>query len=527
MTRTPSSKSHLADFPIACNVLLIGETQAGKSTFVEAVRQYANLNHVIDRTRIGHGNVSFTTEVTCTRVETDLPSYEVTEDLEEYLQPEVINIDSLLDEKGDWEDYQERINRRRDLRLKHVAPDSSAVYHFNLFDTPGLNDTNGEDETHVNTIFRALRTLDQIHLVLVMVGPSAFTSGFRAALKCYIDVFPEFQGAIAFVHTKIDYADLHPDRKDFHSMFQEKKEILHTIMGRGSCQHFMINCDFESTKPIRANITLNTIRQILSLAPYNEPIAINKLSLHKTERMLVLDRIIINKYTAMIDAIVQTLGTKNVLQSSVLRQSYELKKLLNNLRAEKLEGEQFIAEHDTQNLVMIYENRFDEHWRLIHVNRPHSMAFPSQHLTIRKVMLLQEFTEISSEKGGKDHAFWTIDFKRASYKNGVLHAKLYTTSADKYRWAISTRKTRAVCLESEIPEAEDSLKRHNELYGSQQEDIDQLIKQNSLYTQMLSLARKDRLHPDIFAQMVDQRAYIGEVDENALSVERVYLQIVQ
>ncbi|KAF9088599.1 hypothetical protein BGX27_002674 [Mortierella sp. AM989] len=513
---------------IACNVLLIGETQAGKSTFVEAIRQYTDPNHTIDKTKIGKGTVSFTKEVSCTRVNTDLPSYNVIEKpKDDPSSSKVINTDALMDEETDWEDYEERINGRKGLTLERVTLNSGTLYQFDLFDTPGLNDTNGEDEVHINTIFQALKRLDKIDLVLVMVGPNPFTPGFRTALKCYIDVFPEFQGVIAFVHTKVDYIDLHPQRKNFHGKFEEKKGLLHGIMGRSNCQHFVIDCDFESTKPIRTSITLNTIRRILSLAPYNEPVTINKHSLHKTPKMMDMDRIIVNKYSAMIKAIVVTLSTKDVSQGKILQKVYELKTKLNTLQAEKRDGEEFIAEYDTQELVMIHEGRFDEQWRLFHINRPHHMSFPDQIHTISKVALLQEATEVLTQEGGENDTFWEIEFKRKSFQDGVLHAKLYTTSADKYRSNISEKKTRVVCLQAEIPEAEEELSKHNETHASQQQEIDELVEENRRYTELLSLAKKDKLDPNVFEQLVKQKAYTGEAAENAIRVENMYLQAVK
>ncbi|KAG0372051.1 hypothetical protein BGX24_000806 [Mortierella sp. AD032] len=532
MTQTTSEQPRPADIPTACNILLIGETQAGKSTFVEAIGQYTNPKYAIDKTKIGRRTVSFTKEVTRTRVITDLPSYNVIEEpkgvpIGAYPPPpKAINTDALMDEEKSWEDYEERINGRRGLTLERVTPLPRTQHQFDLFDTPGLNDTNGEDEVHVNTIFRALKRLDKIHLVLVMVGPNPFTPSFQTALKCYMDVFPEFQGVIAFIHTKVDYTGLHPQRTDFHRKLEEKNSLLHEIMGRSNCQHFVIDCDFESTKPIRTSITLNTIRRILSLAPYNEPVSINKHSLHKTPKMMAMDRIIINKYSAMIEAIVMTLSTKDTLQGSILQQVYELKTKLNTLRAEKRDGEELLATYDTQELVMIHECRFDEQWRLVHINRPHQMIFPNQEHMIHKVALLQEATTVLRQKGGKGCTAWEIELQRKSFKDGVLHAKLYTNSADKYRLEISRRKTRAVCLQAEIPEAERRLSEFEKTHASQQREIDQLVEQNRRYTELLSLAKKNRLDPNVFERLVQQKAYVGESAENAVKVECMYLQIV-
>ncbi|KAG0240871.1 hypothetical protein BGX31_001580, partial [Mortierella sp. GBA43] len=63
-----------------CNILLLGPTQSGKSTFLEHVRQYANPSHKIDETYIGYGNKSHTKEPRVEIIETTLPEYKLYED---------------------------------------------------------------------------------------------------------------------------------------------------------------------------------------------------------------------------------------------------------------------------------------------------------------------------------------------------------------------------------------------------------------------------------------------------------------
>jgi len=57
------------------NILLLGPSQAGKSTFLEYVKQYANPSYTIDDKRIGNGNVSHTQDPHVEVVTTDLPIY--------------------------------------------------------------------------------------------------------------------------------------------------------------------------------------------------------------------------------------------------------------------------------------------------------------------------------------------------------------------------------------------------------------------------------------------------------------------
>ncbi|KAF8902330.1 hypothetical protein BGZ58_006727, partial [Dissophora ornata] len=57
------------------NILLLGQTQSGKSTFLQAIRKYADPNCQIDEETIGDGNSSHTKEVLSQLVETNFPEY--------------------------------------------------------------------------------------------------------------------------------------------------------------------------------------------------------------------------------------------------------------------------------------------------------------------------------------------------------------------------------------------------------------------------------------------------------------------
>ena len=45
--------------------------------------------------------------------------------------------------------------------------------------------------------------------------------------------------------------------------------------------------------------------------------------------------------------------------------------------------------------------------------------------------------------------------------------------------------------------------------------------------ELMSLAKKERLDPNVFEHLVEQKAYTGDAAKNAFKVEEMYLQIVQ
>ncbi|KAF9317875.1 hypothetical protein BG003_000187 [Podila horticola] len=108
---------------------------------------------------------------------------------------------------------------------------------FKLMDTPDLNDTALFDKSNIVTIFKALEDIKSINFIGITLANNPFTGGLRNALQAYIDLLPEFNGNIVFVHTKADYTKPHPNETHFARALAEKKNILRRMMGRDSVPH--------------------------------------------------------------------------------------------------------------------------------------------------------------------------------------------------------------------------------------------------------------------------------------------------
>ncbi|KFH72907.1 hypothetical protein MVEG_00132 [Podila verticillata NRRL 6337] len=496
------------------NILILGETQAGKSTFVQAVKQYANPSHIIEKDTIGGGNTSKTKVVHRSCVNTRYPVHEVRLEASSLsgVEPTAVNVDAILDEnKSDWEDYESELDDRKKKKLHRLNdPKEQEMHHIHLFDTPGLDDTNGEDEIHIASIIKSLKTAGSIHLVLVIVGGSAFTPGFQSSLECYMDVFPEFQGIIAFVHTKFDYVNFHPLRKDKLAGMDERMKKLHEIMGRTSCKHFVIDCNFETTKPIRRCITQNTIREILMKAKSNLPVSISTETVRKTPKMKAIDRIIINKYNAILTARIETLKTKDVEQSAVLDRIIQLDTKLNMILATESEMSDYIKIHDTTDYIFIDELDFNEPWRLVDLDRRHTVSFPSQVYPIHRVTIVQEHIYIKRTRGGEGEKFWEIDFKRKAYKKGVLHAKFYTTFAERFKANIMDAQEKLTAAQRDHPGAIQELKEFTENNARLLQEIDVLRQMNKQATDMIAKASEPSVNLAQFEASVARGVYSGD-----------------
>ncbi|GJJ78106.1 hypothetical protein EMPS_10465 [Entomortierella parvispora] len=518
-----------------CNVLILGETQAGKSTFVQAVKQYANPSHKIEKDTIGNGNVSMTKDVHISCVDMNYPLHEVL--LETPPNPgnpteppsySVVNIDALMEENmNDWEGYETSLDCRSNKTLHRCdVPEGEAMHHIHLFDTPGLNDTNGDDEVHIASIIKSLQDVGGIHLVLVIVGDGPFTEGSQSALKSYMEVFPKFQGIVTFVHTKFDYAKLHPLRKDKLESMNERKDILNSIMGRGSCRHIVIDCDFETTKPIRRYITLNTIRQILLQARTNLPVFMDAERVFKTSKMKTVDRIIYNKYRATLDAGNRTLESKNTLQGHALQDIAVLNTAINTIEATIVRELAYTKAVCTTEPVLIDEQAFPGVWRAIDWFRRKTLTFPAQAYPIRYLVITNDNMKIEGIRGGLGFNFCEIDFKRDAYRNGLLTAKYYTMSLERYKDDISRARERLDAAVRDRPMILQDLNDYKETNSSLLQEIKVLQQTSKLGTDMTAKAEEPSVSIARFLALVSSGVYSKDHAEAAIEIEKIYLQEV-
>ncbi|KAF9901861.1 hypothetical protein EC991_005595 [Linnemannia zychae] len=517
--------------PNVFNILLLGESQAGKSTFVQAVKQYANPNHFIEMDTIGSGNTSKTKIVRRHCIDTKYPEHVVHHEIQfpnRSPTTSTVKIDAILDEnRDDWENYQDALNNRKKKKLYRCDdPKDQDLHHIHIFDTPGLNDTNGQDEVHIASIIKSLKTAGGIHLVLVIVGNSPFTPGFASALKCYMEVFPEFQGIISFVHTKFDYVNLHPLRKDKVAGLKERKEIPYNIMGLQNCKHYVIDCDLEMTKPIRRCITLNTIREILMEARANLPVSIDTDTIRKTPKMMAIDRIVITKYSAILAAAIGTLETKNSEQSAAASRIVELDTRLDHALAAEKEKLDFTKTYNTTAHIFIDERSFEQPWSLLDLDRHHVMSLPMQEHTIRQVIIFQENTSIKDTRGGVGRKFCEIEFERKAFKHGMLRAKFYTTFAEKFKHEIEDAwKALTIAQRDRLVTLQD-LKEFTADKTLLLQEIGVLLKRNKLATDMIAKAREPSLTLLQFEALVAKGVYAGDDADAVDIIEARYMKMV-
>ncbi|KAG0028729.1 hypothetical protein BGZ82_008278, partial [Podila clonocystis] len=129
LQRSTSDRQLLPEY----NVLVLGETQSGKSTLIQYMRKYADPKTEIDTKALGTGFLSHTQEVIWTTIDTDLPEYYVTG--KKGTKSGKINYGEFITEEDEY-DYEDSLNMRKGIETKRGDSRLKKSVKFNLIDTP-------------------------------------------------------------------------------------------------------------------------------------------------------------------------------------------------------------------------------------------------------------------------------------------------------------------------------------------------------------------------------------------------------
>ncbi|KAF9276642.1 hypothetical protein BGZ74_003570, partial [Mortierella antarctica] len=214
------------------SVLVLGRTQAGKSTLIEHIKTYVDPSYSIDWSLIGNDIASKTETTLPFIVETDLPAYEVCHKD----SGGIMNLDDITTRYKDEEDYRDTLDLRKGLIMRKKPGDlgmSPALFEFRFLDTPGFNDTKDQDFNHATKILDEMISSQHFNLILILVpNATALTQEYQVALEYYSDVLRGLHSRIILLHTKVEYALLHHSNADFHRKLEEKNATVFDILQR-------------------------------------------------------------------------------------------------------------------------------------------------------------------------------------------------------------------------------------------------------------------------------------------------------
>ncbi|KAI9237847.1 MAG: hypothetical protein BYD32DRAFT_284076 [Podila humilis] len=277
------------------SVLIMGKTQAGKSTLIEHIKNYANRDYAIDWSLLGNGKLSETESTRPFYVESNLPAYEV------YRKDtgEVIDLDNLPSKFDDEEDYRDILfSRERDVGLRLAPQDPnnpSDNIEFRLWDSLGLKNADENDSNDTAMIIDKLIHIQTFNLIIITESyKNLLTQEQQLALEYYANVFKGLHSRIMFLHTHVAYTDMHPTNRTHHLNMRMKNKALSKLFrrydnevpfdGDNFEEYPSLTIDLVSKKrPVITCMIRNTIREILKMA--TRPAVLFDTSIQHIERI--------------------------------------------------------------------------------------------------------------------------------------------------------------------------------------------------------------------------------------------------
>ncbi|KAH6714309.1 hypothetical protein BKA61DRAFT_607535 [Leptodontidium sp. MPI-SDFR-AT-0119] len=285
-------------------ILLIGLTQAGKSTFVNWLRYIAQSSS--DEALEGNGSSSCTKHCGIWEIKILLSDYRLVDNSP---RPKEIKLpdkeQDLVNEAGQW--------TNANSQLVPTEPDARVVT-FRIVDTPGLDDSNQND---MNNITEVLGTMNQWlytdsnptvnGLVFLIKSTSSFSASFQQLFKYYERCMPDLFGGLTMVNTKFSLKEWKTKRRQLledgsietsqsarSHIVRERRSDFADLLGRDPLHWHVDSKPFpvdrhSQVDNLQVLLSLNTTIDLLRVLAAQKPVKISHMNYAKMPSDLVVD----------------------------------------------------------------------------------------------------------------------------------------------------------------------------------------------------------------------------------------------
>ncbi|MCJ1286455.1 hypothetical protein MMC26_005800 [Xylographa opegraphella] len=291
--------------PVTANVLIIGPTQTGKSTFINRIRSLARIpgEYAPEGNRIS----SKTTEAKSYLLDVPLTSYKLVDSKSGKDVRLPASEKAMLDTL--WAEPEDEI----------VVPVDSADprLHLQIIDSPGLDDSDGNDFAN---IMEVVTLLNRMHteskgqarlnsVIFIMSIQTAFASTLGEMLKYYRKCMPNLFASVVVVNTNFTVKfwdqELSKERKKHRYSRHQTESVYDKVLENRQQKfaetfgfdpiHFLLDSKpavDEETGEVSAFEELmsrNGLSRILNAVSHREGMPIDQMTPYKLDQMILID----------------------------------------------------------------------------------------------------------------------------------------------------------------------------------------------------------------------------------------------
>ncbi|KAJ3402498.1 hypothetical protein HDU80_005034 [Chytriomyces hyalinus] len=482
------------------NVILVGISQSGKSTFIKYLHEYNDT--ICQAIAIGDGENSETT--TC-------KGYPITHKYKEFFafvgNKGKCVVKKNITQKAEDKKYQgvhlislEKRNAKQktdssifkqpNLEVHEVTYLNSART-VHLIDTPGLGDSSdaeGTDEKHVLSILDYLNNnnISKIHGVILIIKPGLRGAAIKATINYYFNLFKNNAGCIYTVFTHYDVKM----RKDLARKGTDVVELR---------KSFLEDCGVK-TNPYIYNVDLvppSTIvddddreyaieffngqeisKLFTNIACSGRYIRAKDIEFEKTKRILARETQLKDYIKGIRVGCESGVTQYNAAAATFLQQYNEMSADLAVKEKEFCTATEWLERHDNDQFYMLKEVIFKEPFTWYYSRPPIDFKYESDHKIHYPIEVHKwrgvTFDKVEAEKKVE------IRFKSQWFQPQDAHVKIFTHNRTFYNEEIKRKEIEIKDLKYEIEKIKRSVQAfkndHNDVSGRMNDLLDQIMK---------------------------------------------------
>ncbi|KAK6527703.1 hypothetical protein TWF694_004684 [Orbilia ellipsospora] len=296
------------------NILVIGPSQNGKSTFINKIRE---LSLPTSQERAEEGNLGSSCTTFCTAYDFQFPRTRYR--LFDHREEGYVHV-----AEEDEETYFSKMWRKKTSEFCEIHPIDNHPRYFNLriIDTPGLDDSqgSGQDDCNIAEVMGYLHKMamnDELPkyitaLVLILSIETPFSEHLQKIFKYYERCMPNLFGGLAIVNTNFTaevWKSRFDDRRKKSRMekvakafatdtskvdtMRERRQDFASIFNRDA-RHFFIDSVPDSRRIVEQLTSHNQMYDIITYLACQSQMPVTNVKLYKSPRMAQIDGLLVN-----------------------------------------------------------------------------------------------------------------------------------------------------------------------------------------------------------------------------------------